>query len=757
MTTSDGGSAWRARAVPGSSLDSFMESKLHWPRTRQHWVRRERLVEQVHRAVGRQVALVAAPAGYGKTILLAQWLARSDGLKAAWVSLDPGDNDPQRLWTHVAAALDRAGCVVPTIRPTRTRRRHAAGTSADAELPKVLTALAATPEEIVLILDDFHFIQDQECHAQVEFLVDNLPPQAHLVISTRADPGLRLGRIRASGELAEIRASDLCFSAAETAELIAHEQIQLSGTSFTQLLERTEGWPAGLYLAILSLAGRPDPDDFVRRFSGGNRFIGDYLVEEVLSRQSDPVREFMMSVSILDRFCASLCDHVTGISGSANLLHDLERTNLFLVPLDEDRTWYRFHYLFAAVARSELEMTHPGLVRDLHARATEWFRSNGHVDEAVTHALAAGDAAAASDLAQTHWLQFVEAGRLATVLGWMGSIGAPSSDDSPAASVTAAWIAALVGDETTLSERLNTLDDFPDFGPLPDGARSVESAVAMIRGFFGYDGPVEMLAAAKHAVSIETDSRSPFYSIARTALGHAAYVAGDLDEARDALALAAGNGHAPGVIKAMSLTVQALVESERGEPARSRECAELAIDIIEDTGLLAMPQGSLPYLALGLARAGAGRPDDALAALQEGLAVRRRSSAYGPWSTIHHLLITARIATEAGRVELASELLDSIGLLMNRFTSGTAAMSLRIAAVHQLLRDDPTDTPTVALTGRELDVLRLLQGTLSLKQIAGELYLSSNTVKTHSRAVYRKLGAHTRSEAVRIGRRQQLI
>ena len=221
----------------------------------------------------------------------------------------------------------------------------------------------------MILLDDFHCLQDPACHDQVALLVDNLPERAHLVIVTRADPGLRLGRLRASGRLAEIRADQLGFRADEAAALLASGGVRLSSDGLAVLMERTEGWPAGLYLAALSLAGRDDPDALVHEFKGGNRFVGDYLTEEVLTRHPDDTREFITSMSILDRFTASLCDAVWGRTGSAALLHDLERANMFLIPLDEGRRWYRFHHLFAAVARAELEVEHPRRVPVLHARA----------------------------------------------------------------------------------------------------------------------------------------------------------------------------------------------------------------------------------------------------------------------------------------------------------------------------------------------------------------------------------------------------
>ena len=627
-----------------------------------------------------------------------------------------------------------------------------------AVLPRLVNALAAMPDDIALVLDDFHLIQQTACYEQVQFLVANLPVQAHLVIISRSDPGLRLGRLRASSDLAEIRAGDLSFTADEAADLLARDDVHLSDEAVSQLIERTEGWPAGLYLAALSLAGRADPDGFVRGFSGGNRFVGDYLTEEVLSRQTDRVREFITMVSILDRFSAPLCDHVVGITDSAAILHDLERSNLFLVPLDDERQWFRFQHLFAAVALSELEITRPGHLATLHARAAEWFRSHGHVGEAVKHSMAAGNTEEAAGLVQANWLQYVDAGRDATVLAWLDSLGAQAVRTGPAARVTSAWMAALVGDETALADHLAALDEFPDYGPLPDGTRSVESAVAMIQGLFGYGGPLEMMAHGQRAVELETDSRSPYYAIANVILGHAAYVLGDSESAILPLRAAARSDHVPGVIRVLALSVESFVEAERGESARSRERAELAMDIVNARSLRTSPQASLAFAALGQAQAAAGKLDDALETLELGLAIRRQTSAQGVWGSIHHLLITARVAAQAGRFPLARELLAELSVRMNRFSEGMEAMIARAEGVHHLLRGEMTlerlDEP---LTGRELDVLRLLQSALSLHEIAVELYLSHNTVKTHARSVYLKLGAHSRGEAVQIARRRSLV
>ena len=757
MTGSSGTAPLGAPLAGAPSLSQFVEAKLHRPPRRDSWVRRDRLVDALDKAVRHPVTLVAAPAGYGKTTLLAQWLDGADLPATAWVSLDGGDNDPDRLWSHVAAALERAGCVLPADSSSSVAAKTGA-TPSGSLLPVLVNALAAMPDDIVLVLDDFHFVRVQACHEQVQHLIANLPSQAHLVLLTRSDPGLRLGRLRASGDLAEFRASDLSFTAQEAAELLADDAVQLTDTTVSMLMERTEGWPAGLYLAKLSVAGLADPDDFVQSFSGGNRFIGDYLTEEVLNRHDDRVREFITTASILDRFSASLCDHVRGSDDSAAILRDLERSNLFVVPLDESREWFRFHHLFAAVARSELEFRHPESVTTLHGRAAEWFVSRGHIDEAVEHRLAAGSIDGAARLVHANWLTYVDAGRAATVSGWLESMGPEAPSTSPAARVTAAWMSALVGNESALGEHLAALADIGDHGPLPDGTRSVESAVALIRAIFGYDGPLETMKAARRAVELETDAQSPNYAIAHVGLGHAAYLLGDLEQAILAVRTVSASEAAPGMIRVLALSLQSLVDAERGELVRAREAAELAMSVVDAQGLRASAQASLALTAFGRAQASAGKLDDAWETMEVGLDVRRQTTAQGVWGPIHHLLGSALVAAQAGRSVMARELVAELVDRMGRFTTGMEAMQSRLAEVQALLRDgaaaEVLDEP---LTRRELDVLRLLQSDLSPHEIADELYLTHNTVKTHASAVYRKLGAHSRSEAVVIARRRSLI
>ena len=396
MTTSRGGAAVhdaRTRSV----VDQFLEAKLHRPRRRDSWVQRDRLVDALDRAVRHPVTLVAAPPATARP---PRWPSGSTSDRppaTAWVSLDPGDNDPDRLWTHVAAALERAGASCPSA-SHRAWSVAPAATTPGRLLPALLNALAAVPDDIVLVLDDFHFVQSPGL-PRAGPVPDREPARA-------GPPGHRhpLRPRSAAGAAPRLerpgrdpgRRPELHLGRGDRA---ARQRRRAPARRDRLAADGAHRGLAGRPLPGHPVPGRPaDPDEFVRRFSGGNRFIGDYLTEEVLSRHPDRVREFIPTASILDRFSASLCDHVLDATDSAAILHDLERSNLFVVPLDETREWFRFHHLFAAVARSELELAHPDHVRTLHA-ARRVVRVPRPHDEAVQHLLAAGrteDAAASS-------------------------------------------------------------------------------------------------------------------------------------------------------------------------------------------------------------------------------------------------------------------------------------------------------------------------------------------------------------------------
>ena len=378
-------------------------TKLHVPRPPPGFVARPRLGERLDAAGPRSVALVCAPAGCGKSVLVADWCRRQPS-PVAWLSLDPDDDDPIRFWRHLAAALDRAGGGATTL-PREVDRliRRAGDPPLDEIADVVLSWIDGAVDDVVLVLDDYHAIEADEVHAGVRRLLEQAPAQLRTVVISRADPPLLLARRRASGELTEIRAADLQFSAEEAADLL--EQATggpLAAGDVAALTDRTEGWAVGLQLAALSLAGRDDVPAFVSTFSGSHRFVLDYLTEEVLDRQSAPVREFLLATSVLQRLSGPSCDAVTGGDDGQELLEACERANLFLVPLDDDRRWWRYHHLFAELLRLELERRYPGRATELHRRAADWYERHGSIDEAIGHAVAAGDTDRSVRLIERH-------------------------------------------------------------------------------------------------------------------------------------------------------------------------------------------------------------------------------------------------------------------------------------------------------------------------------------------------------------------
>ena len=369
----------------------LLATKLHVPGPRPGFVPRPRLAQRLDEGADRGLVLVCAPAGSGKTALLADW-ARSGQRPAAWLSLDDGDNDPARFWRHAVAALDRA-CpgigerVGPLLGPP-------APPSFEALVTALINELAVQPgsDEVPLVLDDYHLIGSQPVHASLGFLLEHRPPGLHLVLASRADPPLALARLRARGQLAELRAAELRFTAGEAAALLREAAgADLPDAAVAALADRTEGWAAGLQLAALSLRGQADVAGFVAAFTGSNRYVLDFLAEEVLERQSEQVRAFLLETSVLERLSGALCDAVTGRTGSQALLEQVERAGLFLVPLDEVRGWWRYHHLFADLLRARLQAEQPGRVPELHRNAAAWYEQRGLADDAIRHAVAAGE------------------------------------------------------------------------------------------------------------------------------------------------------------------------------------------------------------------------------------------------------------------------------------------------------------------------------------------------------------------------------
>jgi LuxR family maltose regulon positive regulatory protein len=405
---------------------SLLETKLYVPSPRRRMVPRPRLMERLDRGAATGLTLVSAPAGFGKTTLVAEWLAgepvpSTDERAAAWLSLDAGDNDPARFWTYVVASLGTAdprfGSGGPEL-PEAPR-----SPSSQELLTGLLNDLAALESDLVLVLDDYHVIESREVQDGVAFLIDHMPPRLHLVLASRADPPLPLARLRARGELVEVRVADLRFTEEEaSAYLTDVMELPLTVQDVSTLGSRTEGWITAIQLAALSMQGRDDIAGFIAGFSGDDRYIVDYLVEEVLLRQPEDRRRFLLQTSILSRLNGSLCEAVTGRGGGRAMLEALDRANLFLVPLDDRREWYRYHHLFADVLQARLLDEHPDDLAVLHRRASDWCEQNGEWPEAIRHAMAGKQFERAADLVELAMPAMRQARHDATLRDWLEAL-----------------------------------------------------------------------------------------------------------------------------------------------------------------------------------------------------------------------------------------------------------------------------------------------------------------------------------------------
>ena len=405
---------------------ALLETKFYVPRSRRGLVPRLRLSERLDRGTASKLMLVSAPAGFGKTTLLTEWLAAGPAAPAgerlaAWLSLDRGDNDPASFWAYVIAALRTVASGIGESALALLRAPQPP--PVETVLTTLLNDLAAIAGDIVLVLDDYHVIDARAVQDGMAFLLDHVPPGLHVVIASRADPALPLARLRARGELAEIRAAELRFTPDEAAAYLNEMMgLQLTARDVTALEGRTEGWIAALQLAALSMQGREDVAGFIAGFAGDDRYVVDYLAEEVLARQSGRVQAFLLQTCVLGRLSGPLCDAVTGQGGGKAMLEALDRGNLFLVPLDDRRRWYRYHHLFADVLQARLLDEQPGQVPELHRRASAWYEQNGERSLAIGHALAAGDFGRAADLVELAIPAMARTRQEATVRGWLEMI-----------------------------------------------------------------------------------------------------------------------------------------------------------------------------------------------------------------------------------------------------------------------------------------------------------------------------------------------
>lgn len=731
---------------------SVLVTKLHPPATRNQTVARDRLLERLRPEPGVRLIVIAAPAGSGKTTLLGTWRETEAERRAiGWVSLDEGDNDPVVLWSHVLEAMKRA---CPSLE-TRHRPEVVGGARiVDAVLPDFVNALTEQADA-ALVLDDFHRLRSGPSRDSVAWLVEHAPPSFQLVISTRSEPPLRLGALRAHGELLELRAEELEFTADE-ADLLLNDRLELGlgRNDVDELVERTEGWPAGLYLAALSMRGADDRHAFVSRFGGTSRHVVDFLVDEVLEAHDPAQQTLMLRCSVLEGLCGPLCDALLEQEASGEQLSELARTNLFLVPLDDRGQWYRFHHLFRQLLRVELEHREPGLARTLNRRAYAWHRDHGSIDVAIEHALDARLFAEAGDLISARWVEYVNVCRHATVLAWVERFPSELLESSAALLAVKAWVLSMSAmQEEALqamaaAERLDALDE----GPLPDGASSAAASLATLRATIPFGDVGAGYENAIRATQLERPE-SPYWPVVCWARGMGDFFRGESAAAEPWFAEAARLGPSAGmwIITGSALAYQSLIAGEGGDLEHQRRFAEQATELARERGIEEI-DGEVP-LALGASLAARGELDEARPLFEESVRVLR---SYGqPIDLAHALVRQARVLTALGERDAAAAAISEAratvdscpdpGILENWVSALEGPPRKRLAQGDGELSE------------REVAVLRALTGPLSERDIARELYLSHNTVHSHTRSIYRKLGVSSRAEAVRQGRKLGLL
>ncbi len=487
---------------------ALLETKLFVPRPRRGLVTRPRLSERLQRITTSKLALVSAPAGFGKTTLLAEWVATqaaapTEDARMAWLSLDARDNDPALFWPYLVAALQT---VAPGIGDSALALlQQARPAPIEVVLTELLNDVDTLQNDVIFVLDDYHVIDGQEVQAAMAFLLDHLPSRLHLVIGSRADPALPLARLRARGELVEIRAAELRFTLDEAAAYLTESMgLVLTAPDVAALEGRTEGWIAALQLAALSMQGREDVASFIAGFAGDDRYIVDYLVDEVLDRQPAGVRDFLIQTSILDRLNGPLCDAVTGRDDGTAMLKTLDRANLFVVPLDDSRRWYRYHHLFADVLQTHLLAERAEAANDLHRRASQWYGRHAEPSAAIRHALAAGDVDRAADLIELTIPELRRNRRDATIRGWLDVIPDDVVRLRPVLAIGLIGALMATNEFDAVEPRLNDLErclepigdmaatwtrpawmvvvDEPEFLRLPAAVELYRAALALIRG-----------------------------------------------------------------------------------------------------------------------------------------------------------------------------------------------------------------------------------------------------------------------------------
>jgi LuxR family maltose regulon positive regulatory protein len=722
-------------------------------------VSRTALVNRLRATHSFPVATLTAPAGYGKTTLLAQWSAR-DTRAFAWVSIDERDNDPIVLLRHIAASLHE-------IEPLDGDVLEALGSPGEsmwtAVVPRLGSALASCEHPLVVVLDDAHLLRSRDSTAAVSALVEHIAGGSMLVLAGRVQPRLRIAALRAEGCLLELGVAELALSRREARALLASAGVDLVANDVEELLRRTEGWAAGLYLAALSIRDRHGENGSLHSippFAGDDRYLADYFRSEYLSRLAPEQLTFLRRTSVLARMSGPLCDGLLERKDSAVELVSIEKSNLFVVPLDRHREWYRYHHLFHDLLTRELNEHEPELVPLLHRRAADWFEENADPESALEHADASGDADRVARLVVSLALPVYYSGRITIVESWLDRF----DDDAqleryPAVAVIGGWIHALQGQATEAERWLDMATCGKDDKMLPDGSKSARPWIALLRAAICGDGVEQMLRDAESALD-ELPARSQWRPTGLLLQGAAYLLLGDDERGDGILADAAEAAESLGATdtRVVAISERSLLAAAREEPGAAETLALRAHDLVDEGHLDGYVTSSIELAATSRALLRHGRWDQARACLTAARRLTPFLTHALPWFAVQTRLELARAYVALRDGPGARTMLSEARQIL-RVRPLLGVLPEQIEA----LQDEVEAMPEVAngngsgLTDAELRLLPLLATHFSFREIGEQLHVSRNTVKTQAISVYRKLGVSNRSDAIQQASRLGLV
>ena len=744
---------WRPAGGPGFDL---LASKLRRPEVRPGAVHRLALIERLRRGKPYPIVSVVAPPGYGKTTLLSQWAERN-GQAFAWVSVDEGDNDPKVLLTYVAEALN-------AIEPIDERVFDALaspGSSVPGSVvPRLGLAFASMTAPVALVLDDVHALHNRECQAALSVLADHVPGGSQLAVAGRSQPPLRVARLRAEGRILEIGAGDLSLDRDEASLLLRGADVMVGEDDVAELQRRTEGWPAGLYLAALYLREGGPLASAAVSFGGADRLVSEYMESEFLARISRRHREFLTRTAVLERMSGPLCDAVLEAGGSAGVLAELERSNLLLVPLDRRGEWYRYHHLFRDMLLAELRRLEPGLIPVLRRRAASWCVQNGLPEAALEYSIAAGDVDTAAGLIQKLVVPAHRQGRVPTVQRWLRWLEDQGGiEGHPMAAVLAALFCALTGRPAEAERWADAVDRWQDGDPARPGDVSTQAWAALMRAFLCRRGVEQMRADADEAVrrfaaeSFVTPAPAYLQGVARV-------LCGDLDGGDERLGDSASVGEEVGAHEdvALALCERSLVAITGGDWDRAEALADQAGTVLRRAGI--EESYATPLVSAVRARAAMHR-GDIPAARRELLSAQRLRHllTYAlPYYAVQARIELIRVHLALADLAAARTLMREVDDLLRR-RPGLGTLTGEAQALRARLPKERGSSASgaSALTAAELRLLPLLSTHLSMPEIAEDLFLSRNTIKSQAISIYRKLGASSRNQAVTRSRELGLL